>query len=88
MRHHALRNALLPVVTITGIDLGRMIGGAVLTETVFAWPGVGTLTFTALQSRDYPVIVGTFMLVSIGVILANLFVDIMYGILDPRIQYG
>ncbi|MGQ0570545.1 MAG: ABC transporter permease [Armatimonadota bacterium] len=88
LRRHALRNALLPVVTITGIDLGRMIGGAVLTETVFTWPGVGTLTFTALQSRDYPVIVGTFMLVSIGVILANLFVDVMYGILDPRIQYA
>jgi peptide/nickel transport system permease protein len=88
IRHHALRNALLPVVTITGIDLGRMIGGAVLTETVFAWPGVGTLTFTALQTRDYPVIVGTFMLVSVGVILANLFVDVMYSILDPRIQYG
>ncbi len=88
MRHHALRNALLPVVTIIGIDLGRMIGGAVLTETVFAWPGVGTLTFSALQTRDYPVIIGVFMLVSVGVILASLFVDIMYGILDPRIQYA
>lgn len=88
LRRHALRNALLPVVTITGIDLGRMIGGAVLTETVFAWPGVGTLTFTALQTRDYPVIVGTFMVISIGVVVANLFVDIMYGVLDPRIQYG
>lgn len=86
--YHALRNALLPVVTITGIDLGRMIGGAVLTETVFAWPGVGTLTFTSLQTRDYPVIVGTFMLVSVGVVLANLLVDVLYGILDPRIQYG
>ena len=88
LRHHALRNALLPVVTITGIDLGRMIGGAVLTETVFTWPGVGTLTYTALQTRDYPVIVGTFMLTSVAVILANLFVDVVYGILDPRIQYG
>lgn len=87
LRHHALRNALLPVVTITGIDLGRMIGGAVLTETVFTWPGVGTLTFTALQTRDYPVIVGTFMLTSVAVILANLFVDVVYGTLDPRIQY-
>jgi peptide/nickel transport system permease protein len=88
MRQHALRNALLPVVTIIGIDLGRMIGGAVLTETVFAWPGVGTLTFNALQTRDYPVIIGVFMFVSIGVILASLVVDIMYGILDPRIQYA
>ncbi len=87
LRHHALRNALLPIVTMTGIDLGRMIGGAVLTETVFAWPGVGTLTFTALQTRDYPVIVGTFMLTSVAVILANLLVDVMYGLLDPRIQY-
>ncbi len=87
LRHHALRNALLPVVTITGVDLGRMIGGAVLTETVFAWPGVGTLTFTALQTRDYPVIIGVFMLTSVAVILANLIVDIVYGVLDPRIQY-
>ncbi len=88
LRRHALRNALLPVVTITGIDLGRMMGGAVLTETVFAWPGVGTLAFAALQARDYPVIVGTFMIVSIGVVVANLLVDIMYGVLDPRIRYG
>lgn len=85
---HALRNALLPVITVTGIDLGRMMGGAVLTETVFAWPGVGTLAFTALQARDYPLIVGTFMLVSVGVVLANLLVDIMYSVLDPRIRYG
>ena len=84
---HALRNALLPVVTITGIDLGRMVGGAVLTETVFAWPGVGTLMYTALQTRDYPVIVGTFIFVSVAVLLANLLVDILYGGLDPRIQY-
>ena len=87
-RRHGLRNALLPVVTITGIDLGRMVGGAVLTETVFAWPGVGTLTFTALQTRDYPLIVGVFVLVSIAVILANLLVDVTYGLLDPRIRYG
>lgn len=84
---HALRNALLPVVTITGLDLGRMIGGAVLTETVFAWPGVGTLTFTALQARDYPIIIGVFMLVSTAVIIANLLVDIAYGALDPRVQF-
>lgn len=88
MQYHALRNALLPVVTIIGIDLGRMIGGAVLTETVFAWPGIGTLTYTALQTRDYPVIIGAFLLTSVAVILANLLVDIMYGVLDPRIQYG
>jgi len=84
---HALRNALLPVVTVTGVDLGRMVGGAVLTETVFAWPGVGTLMYTALQTRDYPVIVGSFMLVSVAVLLANLLVDILYAVLDPRIQY-
>jgi len=86
--HHGLRNALLPVVTILGIDLGRMVGGAVLTETVFAWPGVGTLTFTALQTRDYPLIVGVFVLVSVAVILANLMVDVMYSLLDPRVRYG
>jgi len=88
LRRHGLRNALLPVVTITGLDLGRMVGGAVLTETVFAWPGVGTLTFTALQTRDYPLIVGVFVIVSTAVILANLVVDVSYGFLDPRIRYG
>lgn len=88
IRRHALRNALLPVVTITGIDLGRMVGGAILTETVFAWPGVGTLTFTALQTRDYPLIVGVFVLVSAAVILASLLVDVTYSFLDPRIRYG
>ncbi len=87
VHRHALRNALLPVVTITGLDLGRMVGGAVLTETVFAWPGVGTLVFSALQTRDYPLIVGMFALTAVGVIAANLLVDVAYAALDPRIQY-
>ncbi len=87
-RRHGLRNALLPVVTITGVDLGRMIGGAILTETVFAWPGVGTLTFTALQTRDYPVIIGIFIFLATAVILANLLVDVAYSFVDPRIRYG
>jgi peptide/nickel transport system permease protein len=87
LRRHALRNALIPVVTILGIDLGRMVGGAVLTETVFAWPGVGTLVFDALRTRDYPVIVGVFIVVSIAVVLASLLVDLLYASLDPRIRY-
>lgn len=84
---HALRNALLPVVTITGMQLGFLLSGAVLTETIFSWPGVGRLMYNSLLSRDYPVIMGIFNLISISVIVANLVTDIIYAYLDPRIQY-
>jgi len=84
---HAFRNALLPVVTITGMQLGFLFSGAVLTETIFSWPGIGRLMYNALLSRDYPVIMGIFNLISISVVMANLFTDIVYAYLDPRIQY-
>jgi peptide/nickel transport system permease protein len=84
---HALKNALLPVITIMGLQLGFMFAGAVLTETVFAWPGMGRLTYNAILQRDYPLLMGLFILVSTCVILANLITDIVYSFIDPRIQY-
>lgn len=83
---HALRNALIPVVTYTGFNTGVLLVGAILTETVFAWPGMGSLLYDSIRLRDYPVVLGIFIYGSIIVILANLLVDILYGILDPRIR--
>lgn len=85
---HALRNALLPVVTIFGLNLGAMLAGFVLVETVFGWPGLGRLTFDAIAARDYPVIGGMFVFLSEAVILANLLTDVLYGAIDPRIRYA
>jgi peptide/nickel transport system permease protein len=83
---HALRNALVPIVTVLGVNMGAMLGGAVLTETVFAWPGIGTLTMSAVLSRDYPVVLAGLVLVAGCFITINLAVDILYGFLDPRIR--
>ncbi len=85
---HALRNALLPVVTVVGSDLGMLLSGTVLVETVFAWPGLGRLMIDALAMRDYPVLLGLFLLISITVAVVNFITDIMYSVLDPRISYG
>ncbi len=82
--HHALRNALLPVVTLVGMDLGALVGGAVVTETLFRWPGVGALSVTALLDRDGPVIVGTVLVTSTAIVVANVLVDLVYGVLDAR----
>lgn len=85
---HSLKNALIPVITYIGIDLGTLMGGAILTETIFAWPGVGRTIYLAILQRDAPVVIGgTIILVLIFVII-NLIVDILYAILDPRIRYG
>jgi peptide/nickel transport system permease protein len=82
--HHALRNALLPVVTMLGMDLGALVGGAVVTETLFRWPGIGALSVTALLDRDGPVIMGTVLVTSTAIVLANVAVDLLYGVLDAR----
>ncbi|MEO6723693.1 MAG: ABC transporter permease [Blastocatellia bacterium] len=82
---HALRNALLPIITIIGTECGMMLSGAVLVETVFAWPGLGRLMIDAIELRDYPVLLGLALLVSIGVVAANLVTDLAYALLDPRI---
>ncbi len=86
IRHHALRNALLPVVTFAGIQLGQMAGGAVLTETVFGWPGIGRLMFNALMQRDYQLLLGAFLVTSTMVVIFNLLTDLAYRFIDPRIQ--
>jgi peptide/nickel transport system permease protein len=87
MVKHALRNALIPVVTVIGLQLGSLLGGAVLTETVFSWPGIGAYTVACILKSDFPVVQGVVMLVAITFVLINLIVDIIYGFLDPRIKY-
>lgn len=83
---HALRNALIPVVTYIGLNTGALLVGAILTETIFSWPGMGSLLYDSIRLRDYPVMLGIFIYGSIMIIIANLVVDILYGILDPRIR--
>jgi dipeptide transport system permease protein len=83
---HALRNALIPVVTVLGLQVGGLLGGAILTETIFAWPGVGHWLVESIQRRDYPVLQGGTLLIATLVILVNLTVDVMYGYLNPRIR--
>jgi peptide/nickel transport system permease protein len=85
---HALRNAILPVVTMIGISVGTLLGGAVLTETVYGWPGLGRLLYESVLKRDYPVMMGILAVISLSVGIANLVTDLLYGILDPRIRYG
>lgn len=85
---HALKNALLPVVTMIGLNFGSIITGATLTETVFAWPGIGRLMKDSIFRRDYPVLMGLFIMVSISIIIATILTDILYAYLDPRIRYG
>jgi len=85
---HALRNALLPVVTLIGSTVGIAIGGAVFIESVFNWPGMGLLMVTAVRARDYPVIMGAALVVGAFVILLNLLTDLAYAVVDPRIQVG
>ncbi len=84
---HALKNALIPVVTVVGLQFGYLLGGAVVTETVFSRPGLGRLLVTSILSRDFPVVQGTLMLLAVSFVLVNLLVDITYGMLDPRIRY-
>lgn len=84
---HALKNALLPVVTVVGLQLGGLLGGAILTETVFSWPGMGTWTYRAILSRDYPIVQGSVLVSATIYVFMNLLVDISYGFLDPRIRY-
>src|SRR5881296_1384959 len=86
IRAHVLKNALIPVVTVLGLQLGTLIGGAVITEYVFALPGVGRLVVDAVFARDYPLVQGVVLLIAIGFILSNLVVDVLYGWIDPRIR--
>jgi dipeptide transport system permease protein len=85
---HALRNALLPVVTVIGLSVSSLMAGAVLTETIFSWPGVGHWLIDSIGRRDYPALQGGVLLISAVVVLVNLLVDLVYGVIDPRISHG
>jgi len=85
--HHALRNAALPIITILGLQLGTLLGGAVITETVFAWPGIGQLTIESIQQRDYPIVQACVLLISLSYVLVNTLTDLLYAGLDPRVRY-
>jgi peptide/nickel transport system permease protein len=87
MRSHALPNAMLPMATLIAINLGYVVAGAITVEVVFAWPGLGTLTVDALTARDYPVLQGIFLILSVSVVAANFLADIGYTFLDPRVKY-
>ena len=84
---HAARNALLPVLTVVGLEFGTLLGGAVVTETIFSWPGLGQLTVTAIGARDYQMVQGVVVLLGAVFVLLNLLVDVLYAVLDPRIRY-
>ena len=86
LSRHALRNALIPLVTVIGLQFGYILGGAVVVETVFTWPGVGLFTIQAITNRDYPVVQAAVLILSSAVVLINLLVDLLYGLLDPRIR--
>jgi peptide/nickel transport system permease protein len=83
---HGLRNSLLPAITVVGLKFAEMLGGAILTETIFAWPGIGRYLYEAIQNRDYPVIQGTTLVFALLFVLTSLLVDLLYGVLDPRVR--
>ena len=84
---HALKNALIPTVTITGLAFGALLGGAPITETIFAWPGMGSLAVAGISRNDTPIILGYTLIAAVVVVLTNLIVDIVYAYVDPRIKY-
>ena len=84
---HALRNALLPVITILGLQFGALLAGSIITETIFSWPGIGRLTIQAIVSRDYPLVQGCVMTIALAYVLINLLTDLIYAWVDPRIKY-
>ena len=85
---HALRNAAIPIITTGGLQIGTLLGGAVITETVFAWPGMGRLLVNSILARDYPVVQGIVLLLAVTVVVVNLVVDLTYALLNPKIHLG
>jgi dipeptide transport system permease protein len=85
---HALRNALIPVVTVIGLQVGTLLAGAILTETIFSWPGIGKWLIESIRRRDYPVLQGGILLIASLVMLVNLTVDVLYGVINPRIRHA
>jgi peptide/nickel transport system permease protein len=85
---HVLRNALVPVITVVGLELGTLLSGSIIVETVFAWPGSGSLLIAAIQSRDYPLITGTVLTYTVAFVVINFAIDMLYALIDPRIRFG
>jgi len=85
---HALPNALIPVVTVIGLQVGTLLGGAIIAETIFAWPGIGRLLIQAINQRDYPLVQGIVLMTALVVSALNLVVDLLYGAINPRVRYG
>jgi peptide/nickel transport system permease protein len=85
--HHALRNALLPVLTVIGLQVGSLLAGAILTETIFSWPGIGRWVFESIESRDYAIVQGASLFIAVIVVVVNLLTDLLYAAVDPRIKY-
>ena len=88
LRRHALKNALIPIVTVLGLDFATLLGGAVITETIFAWPGIGQLAIDSIGRHDYPVVQGVVLIVAFGYVLINFLVDLLYAYLNPRIRFS
>jgi peptide/nickel transport system permease protein len=86
VRRHAVRNALLPLVTLSAIQFGFVMGGVITIETIFSWPGLGLLEFQAINSKDFPMLQGAFLVFSVAVIILNLIADCLYFVLDPRVK--
>jgi peptide/nickel transport system permease protein len=86
MLHHVLSNALIPVITVIGLQFGALLAGAIITETIFAWPGLGRLTVEAIQTRDYPLVQGCVLIICLGYLMASLLADLCYAVVDPRVR--
>src|SRR3989475_12231039 len=84
---HALRNALLPIVTVVGLQIGHLLAGAILTETIFSWPGIGLWVYESLEARDYAIVQGTSLFIAVIVVVVNLTTDLLYALVDPPIRY-
>ncbi len=85
---HALRNALIPVVTVIGLQVGALFAGAILTETIFSWPGIGKWIVDSISRRDYPVVQGGLLIIAVVVMVVNLIVDVLYAVINPRIRHA
>jgi len=85
---HVLRNALVPIITVVGLELGTLLSGSIIVETVFAWPGSGSLLISAIQARDYPLITGTVLIYTVAFVVINFTIDILYALIDPRIRFA
>jgi len=83
---HALRNALIPIITILGLQFGTLLAGTIVTETIFSWPGIGRLTVQAISARDYPLLQGCILVIAVSFVLVNLLTDVLYSFIDPRVR--